>query len=921
MNKILILFLVSFFIAEAKQVEIHFDKSNKKEFIFDNLIDDNAFEQPWHDAENRVPAYIQTITFTNKGNTVVKEMLPSANNSGYFTLKQLSHTISKEPIRKLFNLWTRSVFISNNDESSFNDPLYILNFKGYCNKSDYLVNFVKLCNLLGIEARPVKANGKTFYDFSFYDHEWEFFDPVNKQFCLAWNNLTACSSETFMDDPLLALRTKTHRKQTSHNFVDAAKELAYFEIVNSILLDPLTAQIVNDSEPIKKFDLWPGEKVIYKSNPESIPLHPRQWLVNHAIDPVKRVKAGRISYAGPFPLRMINNATNGVIKINEQSLQPGETYFISQPAIFSLDIGCDEVANLNGVINVYSTCSQSIVPHLKRGTNRLDLGTRNYSSIALEYVFDADLEKMGLPHVKVANENRTFYYTTPTFQLEKGDNEIEQIWWQISPHPDFSVVPSSLENVEPYQAAITLSDIQETFINNNERYFFRVKGCIQGTWSTWSPTFVFKALKPEPVDAIDFDKIEENSYEITWRPAGKGEEIEYLVFGSNSLDFVPSIYHAPQINEIDGDLINQIAVDNLVLVTKERKIKVDGSLSYYRIIARYRNQLSIPSRLVHVYDDSLHLTRNILQFVEVKEGKELFRRLDFPQSQSGPDPIHQAIMDFELKRSLQDKLATLVYAKMRAQVEAPQPAEIKPYVRSPHVSQEVWDAVRKYFLPENHPIKSRLDRLFSARRVIQTPQSFKDCGFVRNRVGRFSRVLASSHPHLQGYYIKAFCDAELTIRGSRADWIKLVHRIEGALRIKACIAKHGLQNSFKVPRKYLYPLPPEPSPPDTPRYIRKNFILVCDDCRIFEHEKNNKMYKRNMTHELMDGLYIIIAECGLADSLYAFNVPFCKDGKLAFIDTEYWDKHPVKFSKFEKYFSSDMQKYWEKLIRENGPRR
>lgn len=242
---------------------------------------------------------------------------------------------------------------------------------------------------------------------------------------------------------------------------------------------------------------------------------------------------------------------------------------------------------------------------------------------------------------------------------------------------------------------------------------------------------------------------------------------------------------------------------------------------------------------------------------------------------------------------------------------------MRAYTQGKSVNSTVWEYVQPYLLPANHPIKSKLDRMFSASRVILTPETFKKAGFSRYKQGRFSRIMASPNPKLPGYFIKAFPDCELNIK---EDWRKLTHRIIGSQAIRECIVKHGYQKMFKVPTKWLYPLPDEPSPPRSSKYVRKSFILVAEQVKAYDHEENEKHYHKKMDRKRMDAFYTLLQEVGLSDSVFAFNVPFCRDdGKMAFIDTEYHHRWPVPLHKVCRYLSSESEKYWRKLIASGGP--
>ncbi|MBA2369447.1 MAG: hypothetical protein H0V82_10555 [Candidatus Protochlamydia sp.] len=523
-------------------------------------------------------------------------------------------------------------------------------------------------------------------------------------------------------------------------------------------------------------------------------------------------------------------------------------------------------------------------------------------------------EVKGPVRLKIINEKNLFDFCSPSFKLQSVDNQnIDLIHWQISFDPAFALVHSDLDQVAPFTSQLSFQPITETFFNPATIYYLRVKGCNEGKWGAWSENFQFVIQKPEKVALIEFNKIIESHYELNWeRETEEDASIDYLVFASNSLDFIPCIYCTTQINGIDGEVIESEENDNLVAVTKDAKLIVDGSLAYYRIITRQNGQFSVPSPIIRVYDEDLVQPRNVLQLVE-EEGRHVAKRVLFPATypwtQLSLPEINQPVNFFE--NSLLKLHAHYTRNAVLPLVEA------RAYQQSPYVTPEIWEKVRPYFLPENHPAKPKLDRMFSAKRVILTPETFREAGFKRHRQGRFSRIMASPHPDMPEYFFKGFPDSELNIK---ADWYKLATRIEGAKAVKKWIVENKMQSIFTVPNKWLYPLPEHPSPPKSSRYLRKNFILVAENMRILEHDKNEKAYKNKVTKKFLDRLYRMLDDVGLYDSVYAFNVPFCKNGKIAVIDTEYFYRWPVPFQKFTKYFSKEMRQYWEYLIDHKGPK-
>lgn len=235
------------------------------------------------------------------------------------------------------------------------------------------------------------------------------------------------------------------------------------------------------------------------------------------------------------------------------------------------------------------------------------------------------------------------------------------------------------------------------------------------------------------------------------------------------------------------------------------------------------------------------------------------------------------------------------------------------YARPHAIDSATWHALSQYFLPPNHPIKEALDRIFSSR-VTLNGEALAQAGFYNPQPREFSRIIVSGHPDLQNYLIKVYTDDQPNI-----EWIDFKNRIEGANYIQEAINRHGYSRYFQVPKKWLYPLPVHPSPP--PESFQKHFVLVVEDMNISPKKTNFKQWQgATLTPKLLDAVYVIIQDVGLDDSIYPFNLPFTKKGKLAFIDTARHHLWPIPFDKLTKYLSPKMQQYWRKLIANHGPK-
>lgn len=240
-------------------------------------------------------------------------------------------------------------------------------------------------------------------------------------------------------------------------------------------------------------------------------------------------------------------------------------------------------------------------------------------------------------------------------------------------------------------------------------------------------------------------------------------------------------------------------------------------------------------------------------------------------------------------------------------------ANLSAFERPAHVEESIWAAAEPYFIPEDHPLKKKLDKIFMASRVSSTPASLKRAGFSVREGRRAENVYVCKHKKLKGYVLKIYTDNQKNVN----DWDALVRRVTGAKAVKEAIASHGYAHIFKVPNKWIYPIPEGPA--SNPKYQRKNFILVADEMNIFKNARNEqRWFGPTMTPDKLRAFYIILTEVGLVDSVFPCNVPFCKDGMLAFIDTEFHHKWPIPYHRLVPYLPEDLQHYWISLVESNG---
>lgn len=231
------------------------------------------------------------------------------------------------------------------------------------------------------------------------------------------------------------------------------------------------------------------------------------------------------------------------------------------------------------------------------------------------------------------------------------------------------------------------------------------------------------------------------------------------------------------------------------------------------------------------------------------------------------------------------------------------------------LSQEVKEAVAPYLLPDDHPIKPTLDTIFSDRPTFNL-ESLAKAGFQKAKPRKFTKLIVTRHPELPGYIFKFYLDTQRFYKDSPEHEL-LIMRAKGAELVRNKIISLGLENIFKVPRKWLYALPATNTMVDS--YYPKSFILVVEDMDILSTHENKKMWKSEViTYQLLDYVFILLDELGLDDSAKPDNIPFSKDGRIALIDTEAFDRYPILYKKLNRSLSNSNQQYWKEITRQKS---
>lgn len=219
-------------------------------------------------------------------------------------------------------------------------------------------------------------------------------------------------------------------------------------------------------------------------------------------------------------------------------------------------------------------------------------------------------------------------------------------------------------------------------------------------------------------------------------------------------------------------------------------------------------------------------------------------------------------------------------------------------------------AVGPYLLPEHHPIKSKLDQIFRHSRATFNLDTLLKAGFSKSKPREFTKLVVTRHPSIPGYIFKIYLDSQCYHK-DKPEHLLWMKRIQGADTIRQVITEYGFEDQFKVPRKWIYPLPKHPPVPAG--YYPKYYILVEEDMELLSDQENLESWaSHHIDQEFLTNLYTILTEAGFWDCKPA-NLAFSIDGRVAFVDTEGLGCKSVKYDKLIPFLSKSNQDYWKRL--------
>ena len=197
------------------------------------------------------------------------------------------------------------------------------------------------------------------------------------------------------------------------------------------------------------------------------------------------------------------------------------------------------------------------------------------------------------------------------------------------------------------------------------------------------------------------------------------------------------------------------------------------------------------------------------------------------------------------------------------------------------------------------PSSFNLGALFRDPNMFESADDWSDAGFEILRASD-NKITVASHASVPGYLFKKYVSSGK--RESPDDQLRNYEtRLEGSRRLRALIDDKRLRN-VAAPRKWLRTLPPE-------FWSRgqQTHILVVDRLNLLDDDESERAYERIEEGVLRDLCVALFAFRGLDSTTQ--NLPFTTDGRVAFIDTEHWNRHGDR--------EKSRQRPWLKYISEH----
>lgn len=201
------------------------------------------------------------------------------------------------------------------------------------------------------------------------------------------------------------------------------------------------------------------------------------------------------------------------------------------------------------------------------------------------------------------------------------------------------------------------------------------------------------------------------------------------------------------------------------------------------------------------------------------------------------------------------------------------------------------------------PAAIDLGALFRDPDMFDSRRSWSNAGFRVIDRSNNGKIMVAQHPSMQGLFFKKYT-SDVEQKEQTGNYKR---RIEGAQRLRAFADSRRFVH-VATPRKWLLELPRPFSRRET------SHVLVAELLDLVSDDQTKAAYYRIDPRVLAELCTVLFHFRGMDSN--AKNIPFISDGRVAFIDTEHWDRgtHKSYLHHVGEYLSSEQRKLAKKIF-------
>ena len=190
------------------------------------------------------------------------------------------------------------------------------------------------------------------------------------------------------------------------------------------------------------------------------------------------------------------------------------------------------------------------------------------------------------------------------------------------------------------------------------------------------------------------------------------------------------------------------------------------------------------------------------------------------------------------------------------------------------------------------PTSIDLNQLFRKSSMFDSIAAWRKAGFEILRESE-DKIIVASHPDVGGYLFKKY--GPNNSRSYEEQLEKYQSRIAGARLLREHLDANQIDRII-VPRKWLCTLPDR----FDVRRGKPSYIVIVDRYDILDPDKSKRRY-RDIDRSLLEDLCTVLFKFRGLD-FTPRNVPFTRDHKIAYIDTEYLKLNTRRPARRRRYY-------------------